>query len=476
MAVNTIRVRPLNKKKTMTARGRRSLLLLLTLLVLLLTCAWRITEQVRATVQAYLFSYPLVLMELTKQHQVALGTSRINAFRHSKRFPDARFNSIVSPNVDTLYSIAHLDLRGQPLVMTIPDTRGRYFMMPIMDAWSNVVASPGTRTLGTGAQTLLIVGPDWQGITPQGMQLIKVPTRMAWIIGRIRTEGPSDYEQVHRLQAQFVLTPLDARLGHEEYQSEPATLQIPELNTHAAPDRQLADWSSDIFFTRACQLLRDNPARSDDAAILRRIYEAGLLDEDCSLQQSPLQRLGSEIGYRLAVRKLGESHQLLADRKTYNGWNIGYGLGEYGVRYAQRAMVAKVGFGANTPEDAIYPNLHQDSDGRPLDGARRYILHFPAEQLPPVRGFWSLTLYNERQALSANNLDRYALSDSDKLHFNADGSLDLYIQRERPADPQHFANWLPAPADGFNLFLRLYWPQPQVLDGRWLPPRIQVIQ
>ncbi|MGE8110974.1 DUF1254 domain-containing protein [Pseudomonas sp. NPDC086566] len=411
-------------------------------------------------------------MELTKQHQVALGTSRINAFRHSKRFPDASFNSIVSPNVDTLYSIAHLDLQGQPLVMTIPDTRGRYFMMPIMDAWSNVVASPGTRTLGSGAQTLLIVGPDWQGQTPQGMQLIRVPTRMGWIIGRIKTHGPSDYEQVHRLQDQFVLTPLDSRFGHKAYQA----IAIPELDTHTAPDRQLAGWSSDSFFTRACRLLRDNPGRSDDAAILRRIREAGLLAQDCSTPQSPLQRLGSEIGYRLAVRKLGESQQLLAERKTYNGWNIGYGLGEYGVRYGQRAMVAKIGFGANTADDAIYPNLHQDSDGRPLNGARRYILHFPAEQLPPVKGFWSLTLYNDRQALSANELDRYALGDRDPLQFNRDGSLDLYIQHERPVDPQHVANWLPAPADGFNLFLRLYWPEPQVLDGRWLPPPIEVAE
>jgi hypothetical protein len=138
-------------------------------------------------------------------------------------------------------------------------------------------------------------------------------------------------------------------------------------------------------------------------------------------------------------------------------------------------VVAKIGLGANTPADAIYPNLHTDAEGRALSGDRRHTLHFAAGQLPPARAFWSLTLYDERQLLSANPLDRYALGDRDDLAYNADGSLDLYIQHEQPVDKTHQRNWLPAPQGHFNLFLRLYWPLPEVLEQHWLPPAIRTL-
>lgn len=172
-----------------------------------------VLHQARETAQAYLFGYPLVIMELTKQHQQLLGTTAINGFRHSRRFPDASFNSVVSPNVDTLYSIVHFDLRREPVVMSIPDTSGHYYMMPIMDAWTNVVASPGTRTIGTGARDFLVVGPTWRGEVPAGMQPIRVPTQMAWMIGRIKSSGPRDYAVVHDLQQRFRLMSLSAWQG-----------------------------------------------------------------------------------------------------------------------------------------------------------------------------------------------------------------------------------------------------------------------
>lgn len=435
-----------------------------------------VLQQARETAQAYLFGYPLVIMELTKQHQKLLGTTAINGFRHSRRFPDASFNSVVSPNVDTLYSIVHFDLRREPVVMSIPDTMGHYYMMPIMDAWTNVVSSPGTRTIGTGARDFLVVGPTWQGEVPAGMQPIRVPTQMAWMIGRIKSAGPQDYAEVHALQQRFQLMPLSAWQGQASAEGPAAMVELPPLDRSKGPDRQLAEWDRATFFRTFCQLLRDNPPRPEDAPMLERIRATGLLTEDCQPEQSPLQRLGSALGYRKVVARLDDSQQLLGKRTTFNGWRIGYELGEYGTRYQQRALVAKLGLGANSPEDSIYPNLHSDSQGRPLSGEHRYVLHFAQDQLPPARAFWSLTLYNDAQFLSANPLNRYALGDRDDLHYNADGSLDLYIQHEQPTDTNQRRNWLPAPEGRFNLFLRLYWPQPEVLERRWLPPAIQLTQ
>ena len=435
--------------------------------------AYRVTEQARETAQAYLFAYPLVMMELTKQHQQLMGTTSINGFRHSRRFPDASFNSVVSPNVDTLYSIVHFDLRHEPVVMSIPDTTGHYYMMPIMDAWTNVVSSPGTRTIGSAAQDFLVAGPTWQGEVPADMQLIRIPTQLAWMIGRIKSRGPADYSEVHALQNRFRLMPLSAWQGRQSDTTPTRMAELPPLERGKGPDRQLSGWSREAFFTAFCTLLRDNPARAEDAPMLERIRAAGLLDDDCDLQQSPLQRLGSALGYRRVVALLEDRQSLMGKGKTYNGWRIGYELGEYGTRYQQRALVAKIGLGANEPDDAIYPNLHVDEHGQPLSGQHRYVLHFAADQLPPARAFWSLTLYDERQLLSANPINRYSLGDRDDLHYNADGSLDLYIQNQQPLEAERRRNWLPAPLGPFNLFLRLYWPRPEVLEKRWLPPMIK---
>ncbi|MDH1265663.1 DUF1254 domain-containing protein [Pseudomonas sp. GD03944] len=437
--------------------------------------AYSVVQQARETAQAYLFAYPLVLMELTKQHQQLLGTTAVNAFRHSRRFPDARFNSVVSPNVDTLYSIVHFDLRQEPVVMDIPDTTGHYYMMPIMDAWTNVVSSPGTRTTGSGAQTFLVAGPSWQGDVPPGMQLIRIPTQLAWMIGRIQSRGPDDYAEIHALQDRFRLMPLSAWQGQPRTALAPEMAPLPPLQRDRGPDRQLAGWNRETFFTTFCQLLQVNPARPEDAPMLARLRAAGLLEDDCHLAQSPLQRLGSRIGYARVVALLDDAQRLMEQGKTYNGWRIGYTLGEYGTRYQQRAVVAKIGLGANAPDDAIYPNLHVDAQGQPLSGQQRYVLHFAADQLPPARAFWSLTLYDERQLLSANPLNRYALGDRDDLHYNADGSLDIHIQHEPPTEETQRRNWLPAPQGPFNLFLRLYWPLPEVLEQRWLPPVIETL-
>ena len=158
-----------------------------------------------------------------------------------------------------------------------------------------------------------------------------------------------------------------------------------------------------------------------------------------------------------------------------SGWRTNLtAIGTYGTDYLSRAGIAYAGLGANTIEDAVYPTAITDADGKPFSSDNRYILHFNANEVPPVRGFWSLTMYNDKQFFAANPIDRYAIGDRDKLAFNPDGSLDLFIQRDSPGKDKE-ANWLPAPASGaFTMNLRLYWPKPEVLDGSWTPPGVKL--
>lgn len=435
-----------------------------------------VVHQARETAQAYLYAYPLVLMELTKQHQNATGNSAVNHMQHNSTFPDADFRAVVSPNIDTLYSMSHFDLKREPVVMSIPQTDGLYYMMQVMDAWTNVVISPGTRTLDGAAQKYLIASRDWQGEVPAGLELVRVPTNLAWLLGRFRADDPDDLGPVNALRDQFSVMPLSESLSGNEPPT-PAMFSLPKLDTgvNAAADRQLTTWTRGEFFTTFCQLLAENPGTDADAPMLERIRDTGLLTDNCQPQQSWLLALGSDIGYRKVMDVIDHVNDLVAERPTYNGWRIAYDLGRYGTEYEKRAVIAKLGLGANLPEDAIYPSVRADSDKQLLNGNRRYRLHFPADALPPVRAFWSLTLYNDQQFLSDNPLNRYALGSRDNLQYNPDGSLDLFIQHQAPTDTVQKTNWLPAPAGGFNLFLRLYWPKQPALNQSWLPPIIEVL-
>jgi hypothetical protein len=159
---------------------------------------------------------------------------------------------------------------------------------------------------------------------------------------------------------------------------------------------------------------------------------------------------------------------------TVDGWGmLGSPIGTYGTDYLKRAFIAYMGLGANVVEDAIYPTARAQTNGQPFESGAKYAIHFAKPQLPPARAFWSLTMYNDKQFLAANPIDRFAIGDRDPLKFNADGSLDLYIQRESPGKERE-SNWLPTPADGsFTMNLRLYWPRAEALDGAWTPPPVK---
>jgi hypothetical protein len=419
------------------------------------------------------FGQPLVLMDATRRLALAPAagtpdTTRgavANRFQHLRAFPDASFTDIVSPNADTLYSLAWLDLTGGPVVLGVPEMGERYYLMQLMDAWTNVIAAPGSRTTGNRRGQFAIVGPDAGGPLPAGVQTIKAPTRMVWLVGRTQTNGKGDYRAVHALQDQYTLEPVGA------HRAPPPVVRRSDSVT--PPIDQVVRMDPSEFFGRLNALMKENTPAAADAPLLERIaaigVAAGRAFDPSHLDRTTLAAVSH--GVQQARQQILAAADAPHGRRI-NGWDVMTDLGRYGVDYLWRAAVATMGLGANLAEDALYPHAVVDGEGRPLDGTQRYQISFAPGKLPPVEAFWSVTLYNARQGFAANPLDRYALGDRDRLQPGADGSLTLYVQAESPG-PGRERNWLPAPRAPFNLALRLYWPGREILDGRWTVPPVQ---
>ncbi|CAD5109945.1 DUF1254 domain-containing protein [Zestomonas carbonaria] len=425
---------------------------------------------------AYIYGYPLVLMQVTRE--VATNVAEpggirapINQLTHARVFPDASYTDVVRPNADTLYSAMSYDVSREPLVIEVPDSAGRYYLMPMLDFWTDVFTSSGSRTTGNGAQTLAVVGPAWQGRLPAGVRMYRSPTASGVLIGRIQTNGKADYAAVHQFQDGMKTYPLSAY--GKPYVAPKGTVNPQQDMT--APPLQLDRMSGEVFFSRFAELLKDNPPHANDNPILDRMQRIGLeVGKDFSYDAAPqVVRDALDAAPADALKQIKQAFR--HSGVTANGWRTNLtAIGTYGTDYLRRAGVAYAGLGANPIEDAIYPTAFVDSEGRPLDGGQRYVLHFAKEQIPPVRAFWSLTMYDERQLFTENPIERFAIGDRDKLVFNPDGSLDIYIQRESPGKDKE-DNWLPTPAKGqFSMNLRLYWPKGQALDGvTWLPPAVE---
>src|SRR5271157_617940 len=427
------------------------------------TPAAQVSETAR---QAYLYAYPLVLMEFTRAKDFPA-----NDFAHLHVFPDEHSRRVVRPNADTLYSSAWLDLSREPVLLHVPDTKGRYYLMQLMDAWTETISVPGKRTTGTEAGWFAIVGPGWKGTLPARAARIDCPTNMAWLLGRTQTNTASDYAAVRAIQKGYTLMPLSLYPdGPRKTRTLPnVSLREPGLT----PPQVVARLSPDEFFSKFAELLVKDPPHAADGPMAEKLNALGVR----AGQPFEAQKLGPEgakafdQGVKSAAAILDQSvHRRGTPGPT--GWSGGtQNVGRYGTNYAMRAVVARIGLGANPPEDAVYLACGQDASGTPLTGAKAYELHFDKSQLPVVRAFWSVTMYDEDGYFIANPINRFAIGDRDDLKYNQDGSLDLYIQRESPGKEKE-RNWLPAPAGAFNLSLRLYWPGEEILGGRWAPPAV----
>jgi hypothetical protein len=432
-------------------------------------------EAVGIAQEAYIYLYPLILMDITRKQIINLdpkvssfGGSATNAFTHVRSFPPADARTVVRPNFDTLYSSAWLDLTDGPVVVSTADTGGRYFLLPMLDMWTDVFAVPGKRTNGTGAANFALIPPGWSGNLPLGIDRIDAPTPYVWIIGRTQTNGVKDYEAVHRVQDGYKITLL-ADWGKTPHKVEQKI--DPTVDTKTEPLKQINEMPAVRYFNYGAELMKENRPHVTDWSIITRMKRIGL-EPGKSFEGG---RVSADILARGAAAGLKLMHDKLPTiARVTNGWAMNTDtMGVYGNYYLKRAIVAMAGLGANQPDDAIYPLNIADADGQPVMAENRYILHFQKDELPPVGAFWSLTMYDAEGFQVVNPINRFAIGDRDPLKYNADGSLDLYIQNENPG-PEKESNWLPAPKRGaLGLTLRLYEPKPQVADGRWNPPAIK---
>jgi len=429
-------------------------------------------------VDAYVYFYPLVLMDLTRKQSIngtrtEFGQGPMNTFASVPAYPPADFKAVVRSNFDTLYSIAWLDLTNGPVVVSAPNTGGRYYLLPMLDMWTDVFASPGWRTTGTEAGNFLIALPGWSGKVPQGFSRIAAPTPYVWIIGRTKTDGPSDYDAVHRIQAGYKIT----RLSQWGKAPEPVTLKSdPTVDMKTPPMVQVDTMPAGAYFAYAAELLKLHPPHGTDQPIIAQMQRIGIepgKSFDIS-KLDPVVRKGLEAAPAQAQQLMKWKVATIA--RVANYWSMNTDtMGVYGNYYLKRAIVAQLGLGANLPEDAIYPLNLADETGKPLDGANGYTIHFEKGNTPPVRAFWSVTLYDGDGFQVANVLNRFAVSSWMPFKYNADGSLDLYYQNENPGKDKE-ANWLPALKGPFNLTMRLYSPQADALTGKWNPPPVKKVE
>jgi hypothetical protein len=423
---------------------------------------------------AYQYFYPLITMDVTRRQSTnpamagQMGHGPMNQFVNIREFPPANMKLVVRPNFDTLYSSGWLDLRGGPIVLTAAATDGRYYLLPMLDMWTDVFASPGKRTTGTKAGKWAIVPPGWQGELPAGVDRIDAPTPIVWIIGRTQTNGPSDYAAVHKIQDGFKLEPL-AGGGS----ATPVNISETPIDMKTPPKDLVDAMPAEKYFTYAAELMKVNPPHVTDEPIIAQLARIGIVAgqsfDFAHADPDVRQALLAAPAAGLAAMK--EKVATLAT--VVNGWEMNTTtMGVYGTYYLKRAIVAALGLGANLPEDAIYPMLLTDSTGKPLVGEGNYVIHFEKGKLPPVNAFWSITMYDADGFQAANPINRFAIGDRDKLKFNPDGSLDIYLQHADPG-PEKQSNWLPSPASGeLGVTMRLYAPRAEALEGFWTPPPV----
>jgi len=429
-------------------------------------------------VLAYFYFYPLVenLRQVRRYVETGIGSNpaaAFNTFSHARKLAGPE-DTFVTINNDTVYSMAQLDLGVGPLRLEVPEAAGRYYVLQFVDAWTNNIAYVGTRATGDHAGRFVIVPPGYDGALPDGHTPVRASTRIVSIVGRTACAGSDDLPGVHAFQDALVLEAID-------------TARVPE----GLPD--LAQTPDDLMFWEQARAWSNGlPAAGEDLTFAQQYSPLGLdqatspyADADDALHQT-----------LVAAHCDGERRlEYLTHHTTtpvINGWIIGLHSFDYNVhalglgtidddawkvlepqrRFIQRAMACRQGLGGNHGYEALYAGAFVDGDGIPLDGHQQYTLTFT--ELPPVKAFWSLTIYDvPNYYLSANPIDRYSIGDrTPGLQANPNGSLTITISSTEPTDPVARANWLPAPSGRFRPVIRLYMPEQSILDGTYQIPAI----
>ncbi len=442
-----------------------------------------IEQAVSDAIDVYTYGYSLVTMDMTRRQMTNVaapdaGHAPMGQLVRMRTYPAVDYHAVTAPNADTLYTTAWIDVTNEPWIFSVPDMGDRYYLLPMLSGWTDVFQVPGKRTTGGKAQKYAITGPTWSGTLPEGVTEYKSPTGLVWILGRIYCTGtPDDYTKVHALQDKFSLVPLSSY--DKPYTPAPGTVDA-NFDMKTAIRDQVDALSVNDYFNYLARLMKTNPPAAADAPMVEKMKAIGL-EPGKDFDPNKLGAFDKEVIKtvpKLAQVKIMEYFKKAAE--PVNGWMyLTQDIGVYGTNYIQRALVTAIGLGANRPQDAIYPTSQKDAKGDDYDGSsKKYVMHFDKGQMPPVNGFWSLTMYDKDYFFVPNSLNRYTLSERNKLITNPDGSVDLYLQADSPGKAKE-ANWLPAPKAKFIPMLRLYWPKetpPSIIDGTWKPSAIAAAQ
>ena len=428
--------------------------------------------------ETYVYGFPLVLMDLTRQVLTATPTAGelsapINQLQRLQRPMPWDFKNVVRCSPNSLMSTAFLDLAKEPMIVSVPDTQGHTIAMRLMNMWTDVFGTAGSRTPETNAGNYLIAGPGWNGTAPSGIKkAFKSSTRYAWLVFEQAVSGPEEYPVIGRLQDQLKLTPLSA--WGTPY-TPPATVPVdPNVDLSATPYDQVRLMTGEMFFKRLALLLKDNPAYPGDTAMLDKLKRLGVepgKDFDASKIDPGLRKGIDDAPGRVWLKFATGPYGM----NPPNGWINMLNLGKYGTDYQTRAYTAFMGLGAGLADDIVYPSAFVDSSGQALDAAYNYVMHFEKSEIPASQnGVWSITSYREN-FYEKNPINRYGLLPN-MPKYNADGSLDVYLQAKSPG-PDKEGNWLPIPqSDVFNLTIRIYDPKKEALEAGYKIPPVKKVQ
>lgn len=435
-------------------------------------------EEVRAIARdAYIYAYPMV-DSYRIQHAYFIDRKNpeykttYNELYNVPRVFTPEDKAVQTPNSDTPYSFLGLDLRAEPLVVTLPVIgKERYFSVQLIDAYTHNFAYLGSRTTGNDGGSYLLAGPGWRGEIPVGIsEVVRCETELAFALFRTQLFAPADLENVRKIQAGYRVEPLSAFLGQAAQAAAPE-IKFPAPLSPGDQKTSLEVFNLVNFVLGFC------PTDPSEKELMERFAKIGI----GSGKVTDFEGLSPDLrqAYADGIADAWKEFQVILGRVTTGEVASGdvFGTREFlKNNYLYRMAGAVLGIYGNSREEAMYPAYRADAAGQPLQGSQRYTLHFKADELPPVHAFWSVTMYDLPGSLLVSNpLQRYLINSSmlPDLKKDADGGLTLYVQHESPG-PEKEANWLPAPAGLFWCAMRLYWPKSAALDGSWKPPGMEI--
>ena len=434
-------------------------------------------EQEELLKEAYIYTFPLVIEDATLQKATNTETptdnrAPINQLMHTKDVADASSRMVVTPNVDTVYSQAFLDLdKDKAFILKKPKT-DRYCSIQILDGYTNTHALLGSGFDGQEEKTYLITREDYDGEIPNGVTHIKMDTDIVWMIVRTICNGKDDLENVYKVQDKMELIPLEYYKSNKKYTPPKGTYN---KENDFVPVEYVLKMTPKEYFDKANELMKDNPPTKEDKEIIDKISAVGVgpgLKFDESILGDNEKETWTNL---LKTAKSEVIEEATKFNKTNNGWSYyGKPIGDFGTEYKFRTAVALKGLGANPVDVAIYAKTNNDCDNNKLNGKNTYVIHFDKDKLPPVEkyGFWSITAYGEDDFLIDNKENKYSISDRSDFKYNDDGSLDLYVSAKKPENVDK-ENWLPVKDDLFHLCFRIYLPSESVKDGSWKIPKVE---